>query len=505
MNRIYKIVTLLIALCVMASCTKKEAGIPVQSVSLESKTVTVYLGSTKQLSAKVLPETATDKSLSWESQFPAVAAVSSTGEVTGRSLGSTYITVKSNSGSASDICTVTVTEAPVAVTSVSLDKSEISINGTQSVTLKATILPENATNKGITWSSGDTEVAVVSAKGEVSGVDEGTTTITATTNDGGFKASCKVKVTSTRAQKRPSGAGWTKTNVTGADGIVLYTYSGKEPISNQYQYVVVADVDTSKYALKFYMDGSRHITSWVLSKTGGVLSMNAAYETTSIYIKVDGSPKKYIENDQISDTGVANWKNDGGVAIDYAGKIHFLNTIFREADSKGSGSYGLTLEQQRSYYKAHKNMDQYYAVYSSAPMMIDKYKPIGTTFVPSGQTYYNPNNKKSEDPYYHQSHTHPRTVIAMDCKGHLLMLVADGRWTGKAIGFSCKDLTQFLVEHFDPKFALNMDGGGSTDMCVAGMGLSGTHIVNHPYADGTGTWTNPKEREVTSFFYLVKK
>ncbi|GEM_PF-1446493 len=82
----------------------------------------------------------------------------------------------------------------VPVTGVSLNKSEttLTIGGTEQ--LVVTVTPQDATNKRVSWSSTDSTVATVSSLGLVTGVKEGTATITVTTEDGGFKATCKVTV-----------------------------------------------------------------------------------------------------------------------------------------------------------------------------------------------------------------------------------------------------------------------------------------------------------------------
>ena len=81
------------------------------------------------------------------------------------------------------------------VTGVSLDKTSISISVGASYQLSATISPKDAVNTNITWSSENEEVATVSL-GKVSGVAVGKTTVTVTTEDGGFTASCEVEVVS---------------------------------------------------------------------------------------------------------------------------------------------------------------------------------------------------------------------------------------------------------------------------------------------------------------------
>jgi len=84
----------------------------------------------------------------------------------------------------------------VSVTGVALDKSTANVTVGNTVQLTATVLPDNATDKGVTWASSDTSVATVDANGKVKGVNSGTATITVTTDDGGYTATCKVTVTS---------------------------------------------------------------------------------------------------------------------------------------------------------------------------------------------------------------------------------------------------------------------------------------------------------------------
>ena len=86
-------------------------------------------------------------------------------------------------------------EEQVAVTGVTVDPAEASVMTRNTVQLTATISPENATNKKVTWRSSDTSVATVDANGKVKGVSEGTATITVTTADGGKTATCAVTVT----------------------------------------------------------------------------------------------------------------------------------------------------------------------------------------------------------------------------------------------------------------------------------------------------------------------
>ena len=81
-----------------------------------------------------------------------------------------------------------------AVTSVTLNESSIMLPPGSSITLIATIYPDNASNKNVTWNSDNPKVATVNKKGLVTAYTEGYATITVTTKDGNFQATCKITV-----------------------------------------------------------------------------------------------------------------------------------------------------------------------------------------------------------------------------------------------------------------------------------------------------------------------
>lgn len=113
-------------------------------------------------------------------------------------------------------------------------------------------------------------------------------------------------------------------------------------------------------------------------------------------------------------------------------------------------------------------------------MLIDDYEPVGEIFVPSGYTLEELNGFEYEDYRRHQGLRHPRTVVALTDDNDLLLIVVDGRRPGKAEGMNAKELTVFLKKHFAVRWALNMDGGGSSTMCIKGKGDPNTNVVNFP-------------------------
>lgn len=173
-----------------ASCTVKVLPVPVTGVSLNQSTMSLKVGDTGALTAKVEPSNATNKAVSWTSSNTSVATVSN-GTVTAKSVGETTVTVTTADGNQQAACTVTV--LPVSVTGVTLNQSAISLKVGETGTLTATMLPSNATNKNVSWSSSNPSVAEVS-NGMITAKDEGTATITVTTADGNKKATCLVTV-----------------------------------------------------------------------------------------------------------------------------------------------------------------------------------------------------------------------------------------------------------------------------------------------------------------------
>lgn len=167
--------------------------VPVESVVLDKASLDVEVAQTATLVATVKPDNATNKKVLWSSDNEAIATVTD-GVVTGIAVGEATITVTTEDGGFTATSKITV--LPISVESVALDRSTLELEETQTATLVATVLPENAANKKVLWSSNNGKVATV-ADGVVTAVSEGEATIMVTTEDGGFTATCEVTVTKT--------------------------------------------------------------------------------------------------------------------------------------------------------------------------------------------------------------------------------------------------------------------------------------------------------------------
>ena len=171
------------------------ATLEVSSVTLNKNSISLNIGATERLTATIEPTNASNKTITWSSSYPNVASVNSSGLVTAIEAGSTVVTVTTEDGNKTAMCSITVTTPTIAVRSVTLNKSSATLTIGATEQLTATINPTNATNKNVTWSSSSSSVATVNSSGLVTAVSTGSATIIVSTQDGGKIAICNVTVT----------------------------------------------------------------------------------------------------------------------------------------------------------------------------------------------------------------------------------------------------------------------------------------------------------------------
>ena len=175
---------------------------PVVSIGIDGlPSENIYIGNTFQLTAKILPIDASDKKITWSSSNTAVASVDADGVVTAVAKGDAVVTATAADGSGVT-ATVSVKVNDILVSAIKIEgvpEGEIKIG--DKFQLKATVLPDNATNSGITWSSSNTAVASVDADGLVTAVAKGDAVVTATAADGsGVTATVSVKVNESKPE-----------------------------------------------------------------------------------------------------------------------------------------------------------------------------------------------------------------------------------------------------------------------------------------------------------------
>ena len=337
-----KLKLLIIILPLLFACTQEEQEVLVESISLNQSSVELEIGKTLQLTPTISPSTATAKDLTWSSSKSSVASVNSSGLVTAISEGTTTITASADGKKGE--CSVTVFKGFVAVSEVKLEETELTLVAGDEVTLTATVLPDNATDKTIQWTSSDPQVATVT-DGKVTAVQKGEATITASAGE--KKAETRVHVLAAlsglsldkprldmivgdtetlTATLEPEDATvrdkieWTSSNTqiaTVSEGIVTALKEGETTIT--------ASLEGKKAECKVVVDYI-HVSSLSLDKTEGTL-----YIGESLFLVATLNPEdatyKSIEWTS-SDPGVASVSADG--KVDALGKG--MATITAKAD-----------------------------------------------------------------------------------------------------------------------------------------------------------------------------
>ena len=198
------ILSVLAPLALLLACEKQPGGVPVTGITLDPTSVELVEGESATVTATVSPDDATNKQVRWSSSSPNIQV--SNGKITTsfpagspittidgkKALGHGTITATTEDGKKKATCKVIVLAKTIAVTGVSLSETSLQLNKGDSRTLKATVQPDNATDKTVQWTSSNTSVAKVDQDGTVTAVGGGSATITAAA--GNQSATCSVSV-----------------------------------------------------------------------------------------------------------------------------------------------------------------------------------------------------------------------------------------------------------------------------------------------------------------------
>lgn len=327
------------------------------------------------------------------------------------------------------------------------------------------------------------------------------------------------------------GVTWQVTTV--ADGIKYYHGYGK-PTETwmdggnsriQEIYVVALDLTKTQYQVKLVSSTGSIATSKAFAKTGAIAAINCSYEFTSIAMRANailntsnwqltnypsGQVVADMPNDYIGTTTVPNWKSEGAFYCDgeRGVRISFDGYNGGCRDNNGTGTKVKSLSTIRQFYNFGSIPEPGFV--SSAPILAANYTLFGRTFV----TRNSSTSGGGEAPGNHQSACSPRTAVAIaypdGVTPHLLLIVCDGRYvesTGRGYGMNALWLTRYMANYFGPRYMLNLDGGGSSTMCVQNQGDPSTHVVNYPYDNSeSGTVANHAgERKRKSFIVILPK
>lgn len=267
-------------------------------------------GSSQTLTATVSPSNATNKTITWSSSNTSVATVSN-GVVKAVGFGTTTITAKSNNGKTAS-CKVTVNPIqPTGIKATPETSTLYGLNGT--VKLTANVMPSNATNKAVTWSSNNTSVATVSSDGTVKAVGYGTAVITAKTVNG-LTSNCtitvkKVEVTSLTIATQPTKTSYYVGDTLNTAGLTLkatYTNGTAKTISSGFTCNVS----------KLTSTGTQTVTVSYGGKTVSFkVSVTKAPQTAPAGLKAAAPSTSYTADGTITGTTAAmEWTAKGSTA-----------------------------------------------------------------------------------------------------------------------------------------------------------------------------------------------
>lgn len=152
------------------------------------------VGEKTKLSYEIRPHNADNKNVTFASNNPKVAKIDDSGNITALSPGEADISVRTKDGNRTSFVTIYVSMSDVPVNGISLNKKETTLVVGSKETLIATINPSRATNKAVSWTSSNPNVATISQTGVIEAKKVGTTKITVTTKDGGKNSSITVNV-----------------------------------------------------------------------------------------------------------------------------------------------------------------------------------------------------------------------------------------------------------------------------------------------------------------------
>ena len=165
----------------------------IQFIDLNNDTLTIPLGSTRQLSVSF--KLADRSNVQWESSDSSIVTVSATGKVTAKAIGKATVTVKTKEEEYIASCEITVVDKIIPVESFKIRHHSVTMKAYERYQIYYNIIPWNATNRKLIWTSTNNSIAVVGDYGVITAKSNGTAEITLTTEDGGFSDKITVTVT----------------------------------------------------------------------------------------------------------------------------------------------------------------------------------------------------------------------------------------------------------------------------------------------------------------------
>ena len=258
------------------------------AITVDKTSVTVLEGSTVTVKATIAPSNATKKTVTWSTSDASVAKVSG-GIITGISPGKATITAKTTNGLTATV-QVTVSENPdiVKPTGITISKKTLTLTEGEDETLTATVLPSNATNKTVTWTSSDTSIATVSSAGKVTAVAEGTAIITVSTFNG-YKETATVTVEAKEIPIIENGIYFEKPSNWGTNiNVYLYSSATNSTVGEAWPGTAMTNLGDGIYGLSYKSSDSNLMVVFNdgSNQTGDLEFVNNGLYNSSGFVRV---------------------------------------------------------------------------------------------------------------------------------------------------------------------------------------------------------------------------
>lgn len=293
------------------SVTVKQPGsrvpdVLVESVSLKEKTKKLKIEETFKLEYTIEPEHASNQSVTWRSTDETVGTVEKDGTVTALSEGETDIIITTADGNKQDTCHFTIVSNIVKVEKIELEP-QCALKDGDSTILVPKIIPPDAFDQSVTWSSDDEIIATVDENGKVKAFFPGEVNITATTNDGNIPATCKVTVELVRPEAidlgLPSGLKWASFPL-GASGIDkegdMFAWGEIKP-KKEYNWENYSKCEGTYNTLTEYNDDNQY------GKVDNKTVLEAKDDAASVLLKGEWRMPEKVEFMELLDTDNCSW------------------------------------------------------------------------------------------------------------------------------------------------------------------------------------------------------
>ena len=289
--------------------TPTSTPMVIESLSFNENNISVKKGNSLNLVVEVKPTELSSSKLTWKSSDSSIVSVDENGVIKGLKEGTTTITVTSSNGK-SATCKVTVTAESIDVEKIILNPTEMNLKVGSTSQITSKVLPENATNRELVWTSSDESIVTVDDKGIVKGVKAGIATITVKTKDGKVVATVNVTIEDDEPTFKVFDEDKSPIEWDGATDLKIFSRSIHEldgiiapESSNTYKFVVKNNTDYKiKYSIKFIESNDYDINMKYKLKKNDAYIIDTYSKANTLDIT------GYVLNKGETDTYYLDWK-----------------------------------------------------------------------------------------------------------------------------------------------------------------------------------------------------